>query len=50
MVAELFIEFNGARLDMTNDEIIELFLKIAASEMTRDDVEQLFEQRIVMVQ
>lgn len=33
---------------MTNAEIVELFLKIAASEMTRDEVEQLFEQRVVM--
>ncbi|MFN0109489.1 MAG: type II toxin-antitoxin system death-on-curing family toxin, partial [Blastocatellia bacterium] len=45
--AELFVRFNGASLQMTNDEIVEAFLKIAASEMTRDEVEQLFEQRIV---
>lgn len=48
VVAELFLWFNGAQLEMTNAEIVELFLKIAASEMTRDEVEQLFEQRIVM--
>lgn len=48
VVAELFLEFNGAQLEMTNTEMIELFLKIAASELTRDEVEQLSEQRVVM--
>ncbi|HMV49903.1 MAG TPA: type II toxin-antitoxin system death-on-curing family toxin [Blastocatellia bacterium] len=46
-VAELFIRLNGFRLMMTNAEIVELFLNIAAGQTTRDDVEQLFEQRIV---
>jgi len=50
VIAELFLWFNDAQLDMTNAEIIELFLKIAASELTRDEVEQFFEQRIVMAQ
>lgn len=48
--ALLFVRLNDGRLKMTNAELIELFLKIAASEMTRDEAEQLFEQRIVMVQ
>jgi len=50
VVAELFLEFNDAQLDMTNAEIIELFLKIAASEMHLDEVELLFEQRTAMIQ
>lgn len=45
--AILFIWLNDARLEMAKAEVIELFLKIAASEITRDEVEQLFEQRIV---
>lgn len=49
VIAELFLEFNNAQLNMANAELIELFLKIAASEITRDEVEQLFGQRIVML-
>ncbi|MBL8189322.1 MAG: type II toxin-antitoxin system death-on-curing family toxin [Acidobacteria bacterium] len=48
--ALLFVRLNDGRLKTTNAELIELFLKIAANEMTRDEAEQLFEQRIVMVQ
>lgn len=48
--ALLFVRLNDGRLKITNAELIELFLKIAASEMTRDEAEQLFEQRIVMVE
>lgn len=44
---ELFVRLNGFRLQVTNAEIIELFLKIADGQMTRDEIEQLFEQRIV---
>jgi death-on-curing family protein len=46
-VAEIFIEINGARLDATNDEIVALFLGIAAGELSRDDVEQFFAERVV---
>ncbi len=45
--AELFIRLNGFCLKMTNAEIIELFLKIADGQMTRDEIELLFEQQIV---
>lgn len=48
--ALLFVRLNDGRLKITNAELIELFLKTAANEMTRDEAEQLFEQRIVMVQ
>lgn len=48
--ALLFIRLNDARLNMTNAEMIEQFLKIAASELARDEIEQLFKQRIVMAQ
>lgn len=40
--AGVFLEINGAWLDATEDEIIELFLKIASSELTREDVEEKF--------
>jgi death-on-curing protein len=44
---ELFVRLNGFRLQVTNAEIIKLFLKIADGQVTRDEIEQLFEQRIV---
>ncbi|MCE7986013.1 MAG: type II toxin-antitoxin system death-on-curing family toxin [Caldilinea sp. CFX5] len=37
---ELFIELNGKKLLATNQQLIDLFLTIAASEATREEVEQ----------
>jgi prophage maintenance system killer protein len=48
-VSELFLAINDARLELTNDEIVDLFLGIAASEITRDEVERIFAQRVTMV-
>jgi death on curing protein len=41
-VAGVFLELNGAWLDASEDEIIELFLDIAASRLSREDVEKKF--------
>jgi death-on-curing protein len=38
--AELFIELNGARLNATDDQLIDLFLRLASGELRRDDVEE----------
>ncbi|HEX8888504.1 MAG TPA: type II toxin-antitoxin system death-on-curing family toxin [Pyrinomonadaceae bacterium] len=43
-VSEIFLEINGARLDMTNEQIVRTFLDIAAGVLSRDEVEQLFHQ------
>lgn len=40
--AGVFLEINGAFLEATEDEIIELFLDIAASKLSREDVENKF--------
>jgi len=48
-VSELFLSINDARLELTNDEIVDLFLGIAASKITRDEVERIFAQRVTMV-
>jgi death-on-curing protein len=48
--AELFIRLNGFRLQLTNAEVVELFLRIAAGQTTRDELEQLFEQWVVNVE
>ena len=48
-VSELFLSINDARLELTNDEIVDLFLGIAASQITRDEAERIFAQRVTMV-
>ncbi len=46
-VSELFLSINGAILELTNAEIIDLFLNIAAGRITRDEVERIFAQRVI---
>jgi death-on-curing protein len=46
-VAEIFVRLNGSRLTASNDEIVELFLNIAAGAMSRKDVEQAFARWVV---
>src|SRR6185369_3644322 len=38
-VTEVFLETNGYELTMTNEEIVVLFLAIASSELSREQVE-----------
>jgi death-on-curing protein len=45
-VSEIFLEINGARLNATNEQIVGLFLDIAAGNLSRDEVEKFFLQRI----
>jgi death-on-curing protein len=45
-VAEVFLIINGASLAASNEEIIALFLRIAASEISRDDVERWYLARV----
>lgn len=40
MATEVFLRLNGVNLRATNDEIAELFLGIAASEISRAQIEQ----------
>ena len=49
-VAEIFLELNGAELRTTDEEIVAVFLAIAAGEVSRQDVEQWFAQRVVFTQ
>lgn len=41
-VSEIFLEINGARLNATDDQIVRLFMDIAAGNVSRDQVEQFF--------
>ncbi|HZS10229.1 MAG TPA: type II toxin-antitoxin system death-on-curing family toxin [Blastocatellia bacterium] len=43
-VAELFLNVNGVHLKATSEEEIELFLGIAAGQVSRDEVERVFAQ------
>ena len=47
--AEIFLKINRARLDMTNQEIVTLFLEIASSQKSREQVEQLFLARLILL-
>lgn len=47
VIAELFLKLNGAKLNATNDEIIELFLDLAASRLSREEVEEKFAEWLV---
>ncbi len=46
VAAMLFLKLNGAELQATQAQIIELFLKIAAGETTREEVETFFASHI----
>ncbi len=47
-VAEIFIRLNGAQLSASNDEIVSLFLSIAAGTVSREEVEQAFARWVVL--
>ena len=40
--SEVFLELNEAHLTATNDQVVDLFLSIAAGEVSRDEVERFF--------
>jgi death-on-curing protein len=42
--AEAFVQMNGARVVATNEQIVDLFLRIAAGTVTREEVETAFAQ------
>ena len=45
-ITEAFLETNGFKLAMTNEEIVELFLSIASSTLTRAQVEQRLREKV----
>ena len=47
VASELFLELNGAKLNAMNEQIIELFLNIAASRLSREDVERKFAEWLI---
>jgi death-on-curing protein len=49
-VVEIFLELNGAALRTTDEEIVAVFLAIAAGQVSCQDVELWFAQRVVFTQ
>ena len=47
-VAEIFIRLNRGDLTASNDEIVELFLAIAAGAVSREEVERVFARWVVV--
>ena len=45
-VTEVFLETNGFELLMTNQEIVVLFLAIASSELSREEVERQLREKV----
>ena len=45
-ITEAFLETNGFELMMSNEEIVALFLAIASSELSRDQVEQRLRDKV----
>lgn len=46
ITCELFLRDNGLTLGITNEEVVETFLKIASSEMGRDELEGFLRARV----
>jgi death on curing protein len=47
-VAEIFVRLNGGQLTASNDEIVALFLAIAAGTVSREEVERDFARWVVL--
>jgi death-on-curing protein len=45
-ITETFLETNGNRLNMTDDEVVKLFLDIASGVLDRHQVEQQLREKI----
>lgn len=45
-ITEAFLETNGFELTMTNEELVDLFLAIAASKLSREQVDQRLRERV----
>ena len=45
-ITEAFLETNGFELTMTNEELVGLFLAIASSKLSREQVEQRLRERV----
>lgn len=43
---EALLETNGFELTMTNEELVDLFLAIAASKLSREQVDQRLRERV----
>lgn len=47
-VAETFLEGNGARFGLTNEQLVGLFLNIAAGRLSREEVDEAFRSNVML--
>lgn len=47
-ISEIFLEINGAHLNATNEQVVELFMGVAAGRLSRSEVEHFFQQWTVV--
>lgn len=47
LVTELFLNINGVRLDLTEDELVQLAVDTASGRLTYEDLERQFQQHSV---
>jgi len=45
-ITEAFLETNGFELTMTNEELVDLFLAIASTKLSREQVEQRLREKV----
>jgi death on curing protein len=45
-ISEAFLETNGFQITMSNEEVVSLFLAIASSQLSRDQVEQRLRDKV----
>lgn len=50
VVSELFLTLNGTKLNATNEEIVRIFLAIAAGELSREAVEEIFGEMLIQTE
>lgn len=46
-ITETFLETNGFQLQMSNEDTVDLFLRIASGTLSRDQVEQRLREKVV---
>ena len=46
-VTEIFLEINGAHLRASNEQIVNLFLGVAAGKLLREEIEEVFRSFVV---
>ena len=49
VISFAFVYVNGGKIDATEDEVVDLFMKVAASRLQRVDVEAFFRHHMIII-